>query len=156
MRKTISILLALCLLCTAAAAPAEVPSFDDTPGMLVEDENTVIEESAFEGNWVIDKTFANTEYIDPDTLASTYQIAISKVRIAEGKVFVEKASETGEVKTEAYAYTFEAGQLQSEENSELDFSFDLLEDGNICMSVFVPGEEEAPTCISLFLVRGEA
>ena len=52
MKKTIAILMALCLLCASCAALAdtEAPTFDSLPLVVSEDENTTIEEADFEGD----------------------------------------------------------------------------------------------------------
>ena len=36
------------------------------------------------------------------------------------------------------------------------FVFELLEDGNICLSTFVPGEGEGMLAITIFMIRAEA
>ena len=156
MKKLVAFLMALCLVCAAAAALAEAaPSFDDMPAAVVEDENTTIEEASFAGDWVVDKAFVSTIYVDLETLAAENGISIGKIHIGDGKMALTSA-ENGEEKTEELAYTFQAGQIQFQDaESGLNGCIDLLEDGNTCMSIFIPVSEEQTVEVSLFLVRAE-
>ena len=73
--------------------------------------------------------------------------------ITEGMITQDLQNEYGEFVTVEMPYTFDAGQLQGTDASGRDFVFELLEDGNIVMSVFYPGEEDAVICLSVFLVH---
>ena len=153
MKKLISILMTLCVLCASCAALADLepPAFDSMPGVIIEDEDTTVDEAAFEGEWVLNVAFANTEYVDESTLFDTYDYNFMPFVIAEGKITQDLENENGEFVTVEMPYIFEAGQLQGKDGGGRDFAVELLEDGNIVMSVFYPGEGDAVTCLSVFL-----
>ena len=155
MKKFFAILMALCLLCTACAAVAdmEIPVWGNMPRVVVEDEDTTVDKAAFEGEWILNTAFLDTEYISTETLSDTYGFNFMPFRITDGKIMQDIQNENGEFRTVEADCTFEAGQLQGKDGSGLEFAVELLEDGNIVMSVFVPGEEDAVHCLSLFLVH---
>ena len=155
MKKIFAILVALSLLGTACAAMAdlEIPEFDSMPSVVLEDENTTVEEAAFEGEWVLNVAFAGTEYIDEQTLAGDYDFNFMPYVIADWKITQDEQNEYGEFVTLEMPYTFEAGQLQGEDVNGHAFAVELLEDGNIVMSVFYPGEGDEMVCLSLFLTH---
>ena len=74
MKKLIAFLMTLCLLCASCAALAdtEIPTWESMPGAVIEDENTTVDEAAFEGEWVMNVAFLGTEYVDEQTLFDTY------------------------------------------------------------------------------------
>ena len=153
MKKQIAILTALCLLCASCAALAdfEPPAFDSMPKVIIEDENTTVDEAAFEGEWVLNVAFANTEYVDEPTLFGTYDYNFMPFVIADGKITQDLQNEYGEFIPVVMPYTFEAGQLQGTDGSGRSFAAELLEDGNIVLSVFYPGEGDSVICLSVFL-----
>ena len=155
MKKFFVILMTLCLLCAACAAVAdtEPPVWSQMPLVVAEDENTTVDEAAFEGEWVLDVAFLDTEYISTEALADTFGFNFMPFRIADGKIMQDIQDENGEFRTVEAEYTFEAGQLQGKDGSGLEYAVELLEDGNIVLSVFVPGEGDAMRCLSLFLVH---
>lgn len=157
MKKMFAILATLCLICASCAALAdtEIPVFENMPLVVVEDEDTKVEETAFEGEWVLQYAFADTVYADNEVLFSTFDYDFVPYVIAEGKItkYVQKESE--EFVTVEMPYTFEAGQLVGQDENGRDFVVELLEDGNIVMSVFYPGEGDALVCLSLYLVHPE-
>ena len=158
MKKILAILTVLCLLCASCAALAdmEIPDFDDMPGVVIEDENTKVEETSFEGEWVLQYAFADREYVYEQTLSEKYDFNFMPYVIGEGKVSQDLQKENGEFVTVEMPYTFEAGQLTGEDAAGRTFVVELLEDGNIVMSVFFPGEGDMTTCLSIFLVHPEA
>lgn len=155
MKKLYAILMALCLLCAACAAMAdmEIPDWDSMPMVVIEDEDTTVDEAAFEGEWVLNVAFFGTEYVDEQTLAGSYDYNFMPYRIAEGKILQDIQNEYGEFETLEMPYVFEAGQLQGTDGNGRDFAVELLEDGNIVMSVFIPGEDGAMECLSVFLMH---
>ena len=155
MKKLFAILMSLCVLCAACTvlADMEIPTWDSMPKVVMEDENTTVDEAAFEGEWVLNVAFAGTEYVDEATLFDSYDFNFMPYRIAEGKVMQDIQNEYGEFSTVEMPYTFEAGQLQGQDASGRDFAVELLEDGNIVMSVFFPGEGDTMICLSVFLVH---
>ena len=157
MKKIIAILMSLCLLCTACAAFAdmEIPLFEDMPLVVSEDENTVVEEAAFEGEWVLNVAFADAEYITEQTLAGSFDYNFMPYRIGDGMVLQDIQNEYGEFVTLEMPYVFEAGQLQGKDAADRDFVIELLEDGNIVMSVFFPGEDDTVICLSVYMVHLE-
>ena len=66
MKKLFAILMTLCMLCAACSTlvDREIPTWDNMPKVVIEDENTTVDEAAFEGEWVLDKAFLATDYID--------------------------------------------------------------------------------------------
>lgn len=155
MKKLIAVLMALCLLGTACAALAdtEPPTWDSMPEAVVEDENTTIEESSYEGEWVLYAAFDGTEYADNEKLFSVFDYDFVPFKIGDGKITREVQNQYGEFVTEESTYIFSAGQLQGDDYKGHPFAVDLLEDGNIVLSVFYPGEGDTMTCLSLFLVH---
>jgi hypothetical protein len=121
---------------------------------VLEDDNTTISETAYEGTWVVNASFLSTEYIDQGTVYDTYGLyTFIPITIADGKIRQDVQNENGEFVTVEKAYTFEAGQLWFTDDTGLDCVIELLVDGNIVMSVFLPGEGEAKVCLSLFMVH---
>ena len=155
MKKIVAFLMTLCLLCAACAAMAdmEIPTFDSMPGVVLEDENTTVEEAAFQGEWVLRVAFAGEEYVDEQTLAGTYDFNFMPYRIAEGKILQDEQDENGEFHTVELPYVFEAGQLQGTDAQGRSFAVELLEDGSIVMSTFFPGEGDEVICLSVFLMH---
>lgn len=155
MKKLFAILMALCLMCAACAAMAdmEIPTWSSMPLVVAEDEDTTVDEAAFHGEWVLHVAFANTEFVDEQTLAGTYDFNFMPYHIADGKITQDIQNEYGEFTTVKMPYTFMAGQLQGKDGSGRDFAVELLEDGNTVMSVFFPGEGDAMICLSVFMVH---
>ena len=133
MKKLIAILMALCLLCASCAAMAdmEIPTFDSMPAVVLEDEDTTVEEAAFEGEWVLKAAFAGREYVYDQTLAESYDFNFMPYVIGDGKITQDEQNEFGEFVKVEMPYTFEAGQLQGEDKDGRAFAVELLEDGNI-------------------------
>ena len=73
--------------------------------------------------------------------------------IADGKVMQDLQQENGGFVTVEMPYVFEAGQLQGKDAAGRDFVFELLENGNVVMSVFFPGEGDTVTCLSVYMVH---
>ena len=155
MKKIFSVLMTLCLLCAACAATAdmEIPDWNSMPAVVLEDENTTIDEAAFAGEWVLNVAFAGTEYVTPQTLSEVYDYNFMPYSIGDGMITQDLQNENGEFVTIEMPYIFEAGQLQSTDESDVNFAVDLLEDGNIVMSLFFPGENGEVVCLSIFLVH---
>ena len=158
MKKILAILTVLCMMFAACAAMAdmEIPVFNDMPGVVLEDEETTVDEAAFQGEWKLDVAFAGTVYVDEQTLAEKYDYNFMPYRIADGKVTQDVQQANGEFVTVEMPYTFEAGQLQGKDAEGHDFAIELLEDGNIVMSTFFPGENDEVICLSVFMVHPAA
>ena len=157
MKKIVSVLVALCLFCAAGAALAEtVPAWNDMPLPVIEDENTTIDEAAFQGTWKADKAFVGETYIDQEALKTDYNIIVPNIRLADGKIYYDSVDENGEAVEHGEPYTFEAGQIGfSDETGNLAV-IDLLEDGNIEMSLFLKGEGDQVQCITVYMIRADA
>ena len=157
MKKTAAILMTLVLLCASCAALAdmEIPTWDSMPGVVIEDENTTVDEAAFKGEWVLNVAFAGTEYADDAALFDLYDFDFVPYCIGDGKVTKDVQNEYGEFITVEMPYVFQAGQLQGKDEDGRDFVFELLEDGNIVMSLFFPGEGDEVICLSVFMVHPE-
>lgn len=153
MKKLTAILMTLCMLFAAltAFADMEIPTFDSMPDVVMEDDNTTVEESAFEGEWVLNVAFLEDEYIGIEDLIDRFHFNTMPFVIADGKVMQDIQNEYGEFNTFESAYTFENGQLQGDDGNGTRYVFELLEDGNIVMTVFLPGEGDAVQSLSLFL-----
>jgi len=152
MKKLISVLMALCLLCTAAAALAEALTLDQMPAVVTVDEGVELTDADFEGDWVADKVFFNETYLTPEQVVE-YGFNIRPIRIAEGKVINIVTDDEGEQHEAAEEYTLENNQILFTDGQGLDCVFEKLEDGNIVMSVFVTGEDETVNCVSFFMVH---
>ena len=148
MKKVYALLMTLCLLCTASAL-AEAPKFADMPAMVTFD-------SFFEGDWVAGATFAGETYVDPEALAAAYHITIPAVTIGDGVVVFTGTNENGEAVTEEYPYILENSQLECQDNEGQSYIFELHEDFNISLTVFVPGEGEETIAVTIFMVRADA
>ena len=61
--------------------------------------------------------------------------------------------ENGEFHTAEMECAFEAGELQGVDGTGIQFVIDLLEDDNIVLSVFLPGEGDEIQCLSCFLMH---
>ena len=150
MKKLFAILMTMCLLCSAAAF-AETPTFADMPSMVLLD-------SFFEGTWDAGTAFAGEEYIDLGDLGRDYSIYIPLVTINadEKLVIFEGESDYGEFFRKEYPYTLDNSQMACEDDEGRTYVFELLEDGNICLTTFVPGEGEGMLAITVFMVRAKA
>ena len=154
MKKLIAITIVLVLALAALSATAETTlTISDMPNIIMEDENTTIDESMFEGEWVVDKTFLGEEYIDPNELAALIRFDFGPISIGSGTI-IQEYTVDGEIKSVEMPYTFEAGQLQGEcpENG-FQYVVEPLEGDGICYSLFVPDEEGNITCATIFMVR---
>ena len=154
MKKLIALTIALVLALTALTATAEtVLTLADMPDIIVEDENTTIDESMFEGEWVVDKTFIGEENVEPEKLAELIQFNFGPIKIGNG-IITQEYTVDGETKTVEMPYTLEAGQLQGTcpENG-FEYVVEPLEGGSICYSLFVPDAEQNITCGTIYMVR---
>ncbi len=154
MKKLIALPVALVLALTALSATAEAAlTISDMPNIIIEDENTTIDESMFEGDWVVDKTFLGEDLIARDELAAMIKFDFGAITIGGGTI-TQEYTENGETKSVAMPYVLEAGQLQGTcpENG-FEYVVEPLEDGGICYSLFVPDEEQNITCATIFMVR---
>ena len=155
MKKLFAMIMTLCLLCAACAAMAdmEIPEWSSMPLVVCDDGETTVDEAAFEGEWELSVAFADRTYITEQTLAGDFDYNFMPYCIADGKVTQDVQNEYGEFVTVEMPYIFEAGQLQGQDAAGRDFVFELLEDGNVVMSVFFPGEGDSVICLSVFMVH---
>lgn len=152
MKKVFAILTALCLLCASCAALAETPAFENMPLVVTVEDGTELTDADFEGDWTVDKIFVSTTYLAPEE-AEAKGLMIRPIRIADGQVSNVITDEAGEEHEAATKYTIEANQLIGTDGEGTEFVIEKLEDGNIVMSIFVPGEGEGMICISYFMVH---
>ena len=157
MKKIIAILMTLCLMCAAGAglADMEIPAWDSMPGVVLEDENTTVDEKAFEGEWVLNVAFFGREYVDEQKLAGDFGFNFMPLVIGDGMLKQDVQNMYGEFETMEMPYTFEAGQLQCEEEGGRSIVVELLDDGNIVVSVFFPGEGDETVSLSVFMKHPE-
>ena len=155
MKKLISVLMALCLLFTAAAALAEeeAPSWDEMPMVVTVDEGVELTDADFEGDWIADKVFVNTVYLTPEEVEAN-GLAIHPMRIADGKVTSFFTDEEGE-HAESVEYTLENNQLLFTDGEGIEAVLEKLEDGNLVLNIFVPGEGDAVNSVTFFMVHPE-
>ena len=155
MKKLFSVLLTLCLLCTAVAALAEeAPTFDEMPGLMDLEEGAELTDADFEGDWIVDEVFVDTVYLTPEQVEEN-GLAIHPIRIADGQVISIITDEDGEHEAPV-EYTLDSNQLQFTDGEGLEAVIEKLEDGNIVLTVFVPKEDETVTNVSFFMVHPEA
>ena len=156
MKKLISVLMALCLLCAAAAALAEeeAPSWDKMPLVVTVDEGVELTDADFEGDWIWDKVFVNTVYLTPEEVEEN-GLNIHPMRIADGKVTNFFTDEEGE-HAESVEYTLENNQLIFTDGEGLEGVFEKLEDGNIVLTILLPGENDTVNNVTFFMVHPEA
>lgn len=159
MKKMIALLTVLSLLfvCFSVLAEETDISFDDMPGSLYdEDPDAVIEESAFEGSWVPGTVFVGPDYYTLEELASEYRVNAPSVTIAGGKVTIEVLNSKGKVIKNTSSYEFEDGMLFCpDEKTGQSITFDLLVDGTVLMTQYVPDGDDELKSVSFFLVRAE-
>ena len=157
MKKLIAILMTLCLLCASCAALADmvIPEFDSMPQVVIEDDETTVNETAFFGEWVLNVAFADMVYVDDSTLFDKFNYNFMPIVISEGKISQDEQQENGEFITREMAYTFEAGQLVGTDDDGHTFVVELLEDGNIVMTGFFPGEGDAVIDLAVYLQHPE-
>ena len=155
MKKLIAVLAALCLLFTAAAALAEAEelTLDKMPAVVTIDEGVELTDADFEGDWILDKVFVDTVYLTPEEVEAN-GLGIHPMRIADGKVISIITDEEGEHEV-SQEYTLENNQLLFTDGEGIEAVFEKLEDGNIVMSIFIPGENDTTNCATFFLVHPE-
>ena len=156
MKKLFSILMTLCLLCTAVAALAEekAPAWEDMPLVVTVDEDAELTDADFEGEWIVDKVFVDTVYLTPEEVEAN-GLAIRPMRIAGGKVISVITDEDGEHEAET-EYTLESNQILFTDGEGLECVFEKLEDGNVVLTVFIPREDETLSNVAFFMVHPEA
>lgn len=152
MKKLISVMMALCLLCTAAAALAETLTMNQMP-QLVTLEDVELTDADFEGEWIVDKVFYGETYLTPEQ-AQENNLVLRPMRIADGKVYATVTDEEGEHET-SVDYTLENNQVLFTDEGGIEATFDKLEDGNVLLSIFLPGEDDTKICVSFFMVHPE-
>ena len=158
MKKLIAVLVALCLLCAAVAAlaEAETVSFDDMPQIVTAEDGVVLTDADFEGDWIVDKVFLNRTYLTPEEVEAN-GLLIRPIRVADGKVY--NLPFEGEVLEELVStdYTLESNQLLFSSDEEgIEAVLEKLTDGNVALTLFIPGEGETVTCVTYFMVHPEA
>ena len=153
MKKIASILMALCLLCASCAALAdtETPVFGNMHAIVLEDDNTTVNESAFNGTWTLKAAFLGEDYLSAEKLEEKFHFGFEPITIADGKLSKEVQDDNGEFHKVETALTFENGELNGKDGEGYSFVFDLLEDNNILLSVFIPAEGGEMQCLSMFL-----
>ena len=156
MKKLFSVLMAVCLLCTAAAAlaEAEAPAFGSMPLVVTVEGGTELTDADFEGEWIVDTVFINETYLTPEKVEKN-GLAIRPIRIADGKIIITVTDEEGEHET-SEEYKLENNQILFTDNEGVEAVIEKLEDGNIVLTVFVPKEDETVTNVSFFMVHPEA
>jgi len=155
MKKLISVLAALCLLLTAAAALAETEevTLDKMPAVVTLDEGVELKDADFEGEWIVDTVFLNEAYLTPE-MVEELGLNIRPMRIADGKIYNVVTDDAGEHEV-SEEYKLENNQILFTDGQGLEAVFEKLEDGNIVMSIFIPGENDTTNCATFFLVHPE-
>ena len=153
MKKLISVLVALCLLCAAVAAlaEAETVSFDDMPKIVTAEDGVELTDADFEGDWVVDKIFYKQDYVTPEQ-AAELGLLLQPIRIADGKIIIVVTDEEGDHETST-DLVLDANQLHFTDGQGIESVIEKLVDGNIVVSVFLPGEGDVMNSVSFFMVH---
>ena len=112
MKKLFSVLMILCLLCTAVAALAEeaAPTWEDMPQVVTLNEGVELTDADFEGDWIVDKVFIDNVYLTPEEVEAN-GLNIPPIRIADGQIINIVTDEQGEHEA-AEKYTLDSNQIQ--------------------------------------------
>lgn len=155
MKKLLSVLMTLCLLCVAVAALAEETSvWDSMPNVVTATEDLELTDADFAGEWVADKVFIDTVYLTPEEV-EVYELTIRKIRIGDGQIVNIIPTDEGDQEAPA-EYTIENNQLLFTDGQGIEAVVEKLEDGNIVMNVFLPQEDETVISVTIFFVKSEA
>ena len=107
-------------------------------------------------DWNVDKVFLNETYLTPEEVEAN-GLLIRPIRVADGKVY--NLPFEGEVleKLVSTDYTLESNQLLFSSDEEgIEAVLEKLTDGNVALTLFIPGEGETVTCVTYFMVHPEA
>ncbi len=155
MKKLFSVLMTLCLLCAAAAvlAEEETPTLEKMPLVVTIDDGVELTDADFEGDWIADTVFYNTDYLTQKEVEEK-GLTIRPMRIAGGKVISIVTDEEGEHEVSA-DYSLENNQILFTDEEGIEAVFEKLEDGNVVLSVFIPTEGDTPDCVTFYMVHPE-
>lgn len=142
MKKLIAVLMALCLLC-AAAALAET---QEEPHVITADEGVELTEKDFEGVWVVEYVKKGDELMSDEDVTANF--TLGTVTIADKTVTIVYDEES----SVTYACHADANQLHIEEEGN-SATFEKLSDGNLVMSQSAEAEDGTTICFSFFLVH---
>ena len=153
MKKTVSLFLALCLICLSAAVLAEeaaVPqTYDDLPAAVV-----VEDVAEFYGTWQAQYAACDGNLVSLEDAAANFGGSLPAVVIDETNLAVS-VGEGEAAMTEAHEYTFNEEEgvivMVDPETEEVALAAYMLEDGSVEI-VFVLGE----STLSLFMVKADA
>ena len=156
MKKLFSVLMVLCLLCTAVAALAEeaAPTWEDMPQVVTLDEGVELTDADFEGDWIVDKVFIDNVYLTPEEVEAN-GLNIPPIRIADGQIINIVTDEQGEHEA-AEKYTLDSNQIQFMDGEGIEAVIDKLEDGNIVLTIFIPREDGTNSNAAFYMVHPEA
>ena len=156
MKKLFSVLMVLCLLCTAVAALAEeaAPTWEDMPRVVTLDEGVELTDADFEGDWIVDKVFIDNMYLTPEEVEAN-GLNIPPIRIADGQIINIVTDEQGEHEA-AEKYTLDSNQIQFMDGEGVEAVIDKLEDGNIVLTIFIPREDGTNSNAAFYMVHPEA
>ena len=156
MKKLFSVLIALCLLCTAVAAMAEeaAPTWEDMPQVVTLNEGVELTDADFEGDWIVDKVFIDNVYLTPEEVEAN-GLNIPPIRIADGQIINIVTDEQGEHEA-AEKYTLDSNQIQFTDGEGVEAVIDKLEDGNIVLTIFIPREDGTNSNAAFYMVHPEA
>ena len=156
MKKLFSVLMVLCLLCTAVAALAEeaAPTWEDMPQVVTLDEGVELTDADFEGDWIVDKVFIDNVYLTPEEVEAN-GLNIPPIRIADGQIINIVTDEQGEHEA-AEKYMLDSNQIQFTDGEGVEAVIDKLEDGNIVLTIFIPREDGTNSNAAFYMVHPEA
>ena len=150
MKKFMSLVLALCLLCLSASVLAEAAAIPQTydelpPAVVAEDV------SEFFGTWVAQYAAYDGEVLSLEEAASSFGGRIP-LFVIDAETVSATVGEGEEAATESYPYAFdtEYGQITvvNPETDEIGVVVDLLEDGSIEVMYILDDSS-----LSLFMTR---
>lgn len=156
MKKSLSILMILCMLFAAVPAPAEnaegsVPTLGSMPAVMVYE----LEEpdiALFSGTWEpSENIFTDGVYVELEQIITAFNPP--KILIYDGVIFFDDMDDDGNVSAVELTGTLDAGQLTAEYKGDL-MIFQLLEDGNILLDMIIHDDNDTVD-ISVFYIRDE-
>ena len=148
MKKTVSVLMTLCLLFAAVTALAEgTPTLESMPKVI-----EASDIAGFNGTWEpSENIFTDGSYVELEQVINSFNPP--KILIGDGVIFFDDMDEDGNVTAVELTGTLDAGQLTAEYKGD-QMVFQLLEDGNILLDMIINDDNDTVT-ISVFYVRDE-
>ena len=148
MKKTVSVLMILCLLFAAVTALAEgAPTLESMPKVVEE-----ADIAGFNGTWEpSENIFTDGAYAELEQIITAFNPP--KILIGDGVIFFDDIDDDGNAAAIELTGTLDAGKLTAEYKGD-QMIFQLLEDGNIRLDKIIEDDNDTVT-ITVFYVRDE-